>query len=104
MIIDYGEYITERASKGLVNFLTVDNGLPLFAHDSICPFCKEKIENTVYSKNKTDYPEWLCGQFDQSESVVQCPICGWWEYKYSNQSDAILDGIRAMDIEYSSAI
>lgn len=52
MIIDYSEYITEKASKGLVNFLTVDNRLPLFVHNSICPFCKEKIESTVYSTKK----------------------------------------------------
>lgn len=104
MIVDYSEYITEKASKGIVNSVYVENGLPLFKHDSICPFCKQKIENVIHHKSKTDYPEWLWGRFDQSELVVQCPNCGWWEYKYSNQSDAIVDGIRAMDLEYSSGI
>ena len=47
MIVDYSEYITEKASKGIVNSVYVENGLPLFKHDSICPFCKQKIENVM---------------------------------------------------------
>lgn len=70
MIVDYSEYITEKASKGIVNSVYVENGLPLFKHDSICPFCKQKIENVIHHKSKTDYPEWLWGRFDQSELVV----------------------------------
>ena len=35
MIVDYSEYITEKASKGIVNSVYVENGLPLFKHDSI---------------------------------------------------------------------
>ena len=104
MILDYSEYVTERGSKGIVNYVRVDNGAALFTHDSTCPFCQKRIDTKVYSNTKKDYPDWLFGSFDQSEQVVQCPICGWWEYKYSNQSDAIVDGIRASDIEYSSAI
>lgn len=104
MILDYAEYSTERASKGIVNFVTTERGSPLFKHDSVCPFCNKKINNVVYRKSQTDYPEWLYGSFDQSEIVVQCPTCGWWEYKYSNRSDAIIDGIRASDIQFSSAI
>lgn len=30
MIVDYSEYITEKASKGIVNSVYVENGLPLF--------------------------------------------------------------------------
>ncbi len=104
MILDYSEYDTQRGSKGIVNYIRADNGAALFKHDSTCPFCKQIITTKVYSKSKKDYPDWLYGSFDQSEQVVQCPACGWWEYKYSNQSDAIIDGIRAADVEYSSAI
>jgi len=104
MILDYSEYVTERGSSGIVNFVRADNGTELFMHNSVCPFCQKRITSKVYSKSSRDYPEWLFGSFDQSEQVVQCPICGWWEYKYSNQSDAIIDGIRAADIEYSSAV
>lgn len=43
MIVDYSEYITEKASKGIVNSVYVENGLPLFKHDSICPFCKQNL-------------------------------------------------------------
>ena len=50
MIVDYSEYITEKASKGIVNSVYVENGLPLFKHDSICPFCKQKIENVIHHK------------------------------------------------------
>lgn len=103
MILDYREYVTESASKGLVNYISRDTNLALFDHKAICPYCKTKIENVVYSKSVREYPDWLYGSFDQSENVVQCPKCGWWEYKYSNQSDAILDGIRASDVEYASA-
>lgn len=104
MILDYSDYITERGSKGIVNFVQVDNGTALFKHDSVCPFCKKIITSKVYSKSSRDYPDWLFGSFDQSEQVVQCPSCGWWEYKYTNQSDAVVDGISATDIEYSSAV
>ena len=103
MILDYREYVTEKASKGLVNYISRETNSSLFDHKAICPYCKTKIENVVYTKSVREYPDWLYGSFDQSENVVQCQICGWWEYKYSNQSDAILDGIRASDVEYASA-
>ena len=83
MILDYSEYVTERGSNGIVNFVRADNGTELFKHNSVCPFCQKRITSKVYSKSSRDYPEWLFGSFDQSEQVVQCPICGWWEYKYS---------------------
>lgn len=35
MILDYAEYSTEWASKGIVNFATAERGLPLFKHDSV---------------------------------------------------------------------
>lgn len=103
MILDYREYITEKACKGLVNYISRETNVALFDHTSICPFCKTKIENIVYTNSTREYPDWLYGSFDQSEDVVQCPKCGWWEYKYRNQSDAIIDGIRASDVEYASA-
>lgn len=104
MILDYSQFITERGTRGLVNFASADSHISVFRHDSICPFCRRKIENIVHQKYNYDTPEWLFGSFEQSEYVIQCPSCGWWEYKYSNCSDAIIDGIRASDVEYSSAI
>lgn len=104
MILDYQEYVTEKAQRGIVNYTSVDSNLPLFSHNPICPFCHTTINNSVYRKAHRDYPEWLCGSFDEWEEVIQCPVCGWWEYKYQNSSDAVVDGIVASDIEYSSAI
>ena len=104
MILDYSRYVSEKGHKGLVNYIFTESQLPLFSHKSICPFCKIEINNEIYSKSKHEYPDWLFGSFDQWEEVIQCPNCGWWEYKYQNSSDAIIDGIRASDIEYSSAI
>lgn len=104
MILDYHDYIVEKASEGLVNYMTVDDSKELFNHKSICPFCKTEINNRIHYKSKNESPDWLNGTFDQTETVIQCPDCGWWEYKYWNQSDAIIDGIRATDIEYASAI
>ena len=104
MILDYKEYVTQTAHQGIVNYVSVDSGLPLFSHKAVCPFCHASINNSIYRKSKTDYPEWLFGSFSQWEEVVQCPTCGWWEYKYQNSSDAAVDGIRASDLEYSSAI
>ncbi len=104
MILDYSQFITESGTRGIVNFASADRNTSIFRHDSICPFCKRKIENIVYQKQNDDTPEWLSGSFEQSEYVIQCQSCGWWEYKYSNRSDAIIDGIRASDVEYSFAI
>lgn len=104
MILDYREYVLESASSGLVNFVEQENNAALFKHNSMCPFCKIKIDNKVYFKTKKSYPEWLFGSFAESETVIQCPKCGWWEYEYKNSSDAILDGIRASDVKYASAI
>lgn len=104
MILDYSDYITNKGEKGIVNYEVRDTNSELFKHDSYCPFCKQKISNAVHQKSKTDYPDWLNGSFYQNEMVYQCPICGWWEYCYHNSSDAIIDGIRAQDVEYCSAI
>lgn len=46
----------------------------------------------------------MFGTFDEKEIVTQCPICGWWEYVYSNNSDAIIDCIRARNLEIKTAI
>ena len=70
MILDYSEYVTERGSNGIVNFVRADNGTELFKHNSVCPFCQKRITSKVYSKSSRDYPEWLFGSFDQSEQVV----------------------------------
>ena len=104
MILDYKDYATEIGHRGIVNYALAESALPLFSHKPLCPFCHTEIKNKVYQKEQRDCPEWLFGSFDQWEEVIQCPVCGWWEYKYQNSSDAILDGIRASDIEYSSAI
>lgn len=104
MILEYNDYVLEKGSEGVVNYKVVDKNTNLFLHNSICPFCSKRIDNVVYSKQKYETPDWLWGTFNQSERVIQCPICGWWEYCYSNQSDAIIDGIRARDIEYASAV
>lgn len=105
MILDYSTLSpVEKGASGIVNFLSIDTNAPLFKHDSTCPFCKKKIDSVAYQKRKHDTPEWLFGTFDQSEAVVQCPECGWWEYKYFQQSDAVIDGIRATEIEYCSAV
>jgi restriction system protein len=104
LILDYNQFITERGTRGIVNFAIADRNTSVFRHDSICPFCKRKIESVVYQKHVYDTPEWLFGSFEQSEYVIQCQDCGWWEYKYLNSSDGIIDGIRASDVEYSSAI
>lgn len=104
MVLDYKEYVTEKAHRGVANYVLTESNLPLFSHQAICPFCNTKISHSVYRKSKRDCPDWLFGSFDQWEEVVQCPACGWWEYKYQNSSDAVIDGIRASDLEYSSAI
>jgi restriction system protein len=104
LILDYSQYITETGTSGIVNFRDASTNISIFQHDSICPFCHKKIETPIYQKYKAETPEWLCGSFEQWEHVIQCSDCGWWEYQYSNQSDAIDDGIRASDREYSSAI
>ena len=64
----------------------------------------QRYPSLQYKKHNHDDSEWLFGSFNQSEYVIQCQSCGWWEYKYSNRSDAIIDGICASDVEYSSAI
>ena len=104
MILDYSEYNTESAEDGVVNFIINRTNLPLFTHKPHCPFCDRAIDNEVHSKTSVTYPVWLNGEFRQSETVIQCPICGWWEYQYKTSSDAILDGIRASSITFKSAI
>lgn len=104
MILDYNDYVIEKAHQGVVNYVLTESNLPLFSHKSVCPFCHTPISHSVYHKSKHDYPDWLFGSFEQWEEVVQCADCGWWEYKYQNSSDAVVDGISASDLEYSSAI
>ena len=49
MILDYSEYVVDKASKGIVNYNVVDKNEKLFKHDSICPFCK--VTQTSHIKN-----------------------------------------------------
>lgn len=104
MILDYSQYITETGTRGIVNFRDASSNMSIFQHNSICPFCHKEIKTTIYQNYKVETPEWLGGSFEQWEHVIQCLDCGWWEYQYSNQSDAIDNGIRASDIKYCSAI
>lgn len=104
MILDYSNYIERNAHRGVVNYSIVDSNSNLFQDVSTCPFCNQIVTKRVYSKSKYDCPAWLRGSFDQFEDVVQCPICGWWEYKYMNSSDAIDDGIRASDLTIVTAL
>ena len=71
MILDYKEFVTENAHQGVVNYVSVESGLPLFSHKSICPFCHTTINNRIYQKSVDDYPDWLFGSFNQWEEVVQ---------------------------------
>lgn len=104
MILDYREYSILKGSEGIVHGEQYDKNTELFKHEPICPFCRVKIDSQVHQKYIETYPDWLYGSFSESETVIQCPTCGWWEYKYENSSDGMLDGIRASDIEYASAI
>lgn len=104
MIFDYSNYTTRVGHKGIVNYTCVDSNEELFSHEPVCPFCKQPITNVTYKQTDASYPDWLFGSFYQSEQVIQCPICGWWEYKYVNQSDAVIDGIRASDLTIHTSI
>lgn len=104
MILDYSSFIKYEATKGIVNDKPIKKSIELFyAQDGICPFCNTKAETRV-NNSKHDTPEWLFGTFDEYETVYQCPSCGWWEYIYQNQSDAIIDGIRASDKEKVASV
>lgn len=104
MILDYSSFIKYEATKGIVNDKPIKKSIELFyAQDGICPFCNTKAETRV-NNSKHDTPEWLFGTFDEYETVYQCPSCGWWGYIYQNQSDAIIDGIRASDKEKVASV
>lgn len=104
MVLDYSEYIRRTGNHGVINFKSSDYNVDLFNENSICPFCNKKIDHIVFQKQKSDTPKWLFGTFIQMEYVVQCKDCGWWEYRYMNQSDAIVDGIRASDLEIVTSV
>ena len=78
MILDYSEYVTERGSSGIVNFVRADNGTDLFMHNSVCPFCQKRITSKVYNKSSRDYPEWLFGSGTafQHTQLLNCFISG----------------------------
>lgn len=104
MIFDYSQYIERSGSCGIVLFKSVDRNIDLFAEETECPFCKASDLSAIYTKTKRDAPEWLWGSFDEYETVYRCEKCGWWQYRYDNSSDAIVDGIRASDIRIVSAV
>lgn len=104
MILDYRNFSAASGTKGLVNYEYVNSlGNPFFSMDGFCPVCSI-VADIVHEKNKNDTPEWLFGSYDQYETVISCPNCGWWEYKLTGTSDAILDGIRATTIDVKSAV
>lgn len=103
MIFDYSNYTERRGSRGVVLYKSVETNTDLFAEEAKCPFCADSHLTTVYSKEKKDYPEWLWGSFDEYETVLRCDNCGWWQYNYRNQSDAVVDGIAASDLQIVSA-
>lgn len=104
MILDYSEYNIESGISGVVNFTGEQTNTHLFQHKAICPFCNIEIKNNIHFKRKQG-PAWLFGgSFVESERVVQCPKCGWWEYSYRNSSDSIDEGVRANEIKYVTAI
>lgn len=105
MILDYKDYIKREGTKGLLNFTHKEKNIDLYnAKLGVCPFCKEKKALLVYNKNITDYPDWLDGSFRESEQVWECHDCGWWEYCYTNQSDAMNEGLHLSDIKVRTAI
>lgn len=103
MIFDYSNYTERHGSQGIVLYKSVETNTDLFAEKAKCPFCEDSHLTTVYSKEKKDYPEWLWGSFDEYETVLRCDKCGWWQYSYQNQSDAVIDGIAASDLLIASA-
>lgn len=105
MILDYSDYIIRKGANGIENgnFKKVNIDL-FYAEKSICPFCKVKINNSIYKEERNGYPEWLNGSFSEWETVNKCPICGWWEHSYQNSSDAIMDGIRLSELEIHTSI
>lgn len=104
MIFDYSEYSERCGSQGIVLYEVIDKNTDLFQTQNKCPFCHDSQLRKVCEKRNKDYPEWLFGSFSEQEIVVQCEQCGWWQYEYCNQSDAVVDGIRASDKQVASAI
>lgn len=102
MILDYSEYTEDFGEEGVVNYKQVPNTFDkLQDKRHYCPFCKNKINNLVYSKTNTDI-RW-CSAIE-FENVIQCPLCGWWEYAYTFQSDDIEEGPRARSLTLKQAI
>ncbi|WP_460293783.1 restriction endonuclease [Clostridium tertium] len=104
MILDYSEYIFRKGSQGVVNFKHQENNVDVFyAEKGVCPFCKIKIKNDVFRKSLR-HPNIFEGSFEEWETVIQCPICGWWEHVYQNSSDAMLEGVRFSEIKINTSI
>jgi len=105
MILDYREYIKREGTKGLLNFNQIDNNTHLYNSKlGVCPFCTKKKSLLVYNESTTNYPNWLDGSFRESEKVWECQSCGWWEYCYTNQSNAMNEGLHLSDIKVHTAV
>lgn len=53
MILDYSQYNKYKGEDGIVNFEYVNNTLDKLKEiKGICPFCKEKIENSFLYNSK----------------------------------------------------
>ncbi len=105
MILDYSEFIIRNGSKGLLSGHYKEENLDLFYSETgTCPFCRVKIRDRIFSKQKTSYPEWIDGSFSEYEFVIQCPTCGWWEHQYKNSSDAMLEYTRLSELNINTAV
>lgn len=105
MILDYSEYIIREGSRGIINYKLEEKNIDIFySEKGICPFCKVKIENEVFEKSLRGDPYLFEGSFIEWETVIECPICGWWEHVYENSSDAISEGVRFSELKIHTSI
>ncbi|VDN46700.1 conserved protein of unknown function [Petrocella atlantisensis] len=105
MILDYSEYLEREKADGLLLGKTVNQNINNFYKSAeICPICKLKTYIVYNADSGVTYPEWLDGSYREYESVKTCPNCGWWEYKFNNTSDAMLDYTRLREEKFKTAI
>lgn len=105
MILDYSQYINREGHRGLMNNIyRYQNddmyGTPL----GVCPFCNKQQAILIHNVDIIDRPMWLDGTFRETEMIWKCPNCGWWEYHYQNQSDAMNEGLRFSEIKIRTAV
>jgi hypothetical protein len=105
MILDYNEVIERNGIKGVEYREFRESNLELFySNNQICPICKTKLEIIYSADSGTLYPDWLDGSFREYENVYKCQSCGWWEYRYNNSSDAMLEFTRLQETKIRTAI